>query len=419
MFTSPIWRNANFVRLFSAATVSWFGSLITRTALPFVAIINLDASPFAVGLLSVANMLPGFLLGLVVGAWVDRRRRKPLMVSADILRAILLLSIPIAAITGHLSLAILLFVSAGMSVLDVVFEVADRSILPSLVDRDQLVSANSALSASGSVVETASFGLGGWLVQLFSAPFAILIDAVSFVLSAVMLHGINEPENAVIDQDNEAESQSIFAEAAVGLRVVADDPVLRSLWVSNVAAAVAHGVSMAAFLVFVNRELGFGTGVLGMIFAIGGIGSLFGALATNRLSRFPLGPLLIGCFAVSAVGFALVPLAPAAGFIGAALLIGQQLISDPAMTVYMINDVSLRQSITDDEMQGRINATFRVGDVGAQLTGSVIGGIVGTAVGARGALWLGVMALLIGTFWLIASPIRGLKTMPSTPENAI
>jgi len=418
MLASPIWRNPSFVRLFSAATVSLFGSLITRTALPFAAIITLDASPLAVGMISVANMLPGFLLGLVVGAWVDRRHRRPLMVASDLLRALLLLSVPIAAITGHLSLGLLLVVAAGMSVLDVVFEVADRSILPTIVERDHLVDANAALSASGSIVETASFGLGGWLVQLFTAPFAILIDAVSFLVSAIFLHGIQESrhEPAPEPEADPADSPSIFSEALMGLRVVRDNPVLRSLWLSNVAAALAHGVSMAAFLIFVNRDLGFGTGVLGMIFALGGIGSLLGALATNRLSALPLGPLLIGCFAAGAVGFALVPLAPAAGVVGAAFLIGQQLINDPAITIYAINEVSVRQGIVGEELMGRVNATFRVGEVGAQLTGSLLGGLAGSAFGARSALWIGVVAMILGTVWLFASPVRRLETV--TPLEA-
>ena len=418
MLASPIWRNPSFVRLFSAATVSLFGSLITRTALPFAAIITLDASPLAVGMISVANMLPGFLLGLVVGAWVDRRHRRPLMVAADLLRALLLLSVPIAAITGHLTLGLLLVVAAGMSVLDVVFEVADRSILPTIVERDHLVDANAALSASGSIVETASFGLGGWLVQLFTAPFAILIDAVSFLVSAIFLHGIHESrqEPAQEPEADTADTPSIFSEALMGLRVVRDNPVLRSLWLSNVAAALAHGVSMAAFLIFVNRDLGFGTGVLGMIFALGGIGSLLGALATNRLSALPLGPLLIGCFAAGAVGFALVPLAPAAGLVGAAFLIGQQLINDPAITIYAINEVSVRQGIVGEDLMGRVNATFRVGEVGAQLAGSLLGGLAGSAFGARSALWIGVVAMILGTVWLFASPVRRLETV--TPLEA-
>src|SRR5918997_4077677 len=187
-------RNANFVHLWGAATVSIFGSLVTRTALPFTAILLLDASPFAISVLRVAELLPGFLFGLVAGAWVDRLRRKPIMITTDLGRALLIATIPLAAFLGWLGLGHLYIVAALVSALSVFFDVAYQSILPTLVRNDELVEANSKLSAALSVAEASAFSSAGWLIQLLTAPAAILVDAFTFVASAGLVARIRNPE---------------------------------------------------------------------------------------------------------------------------------------------------------------------------------------------------------------------------------
>jgi hypothetical protein len=182
-----LWRNSSFVNLWGAATISTFGSLVTRTALPFTAILLLDASPATFSALLIAELLPGFLLGLVAGAWVDRLRRRPIMIAADLGRALLLLIVPLGAVMGWLGFAHLYAVAALVSVLGVFFDVAYQSFLPSIVARDELVEANSKLSAAGSVAEGAAFSVAGWLVQLLSAPIALLVDAATFVASAGLI----------------------------------------------------------------------------------------------------------------------------------------------------------------------------------------------------------------------------------------
>src|ERR671917_2449328 len=177
-------RNANFVNLWGAATVSTFGSLVARTALPFTAILLLDASPTDIGVLRVAELLPGFLFSLIAGAWVDRLRRKPIMIATDVGRALLILTIPLAAFLGWLGLGHLYVVAALVSVLSVFFDVAYQSFLPSLVENDELVEANSKLSAAMSVAEASAFSSAGWLIQLLTAPIAMLVDALTFVASA-------------------------------------------------------------------------------------------------------------------------------------------------------------------------------------------------------------------------------------------
>src|SRR5215203_217217 len=189
-----LWRNAGFVHLWGAATVSTFGSLVTRTALPFTAILLLDASPTAIGVLRIAQLLPGFLLGLVAGAWVDLLRRKPIMIATDLGRALLIVTIPVAAFLGWLGLGQLYVIAALVSALSVFFDVSYQSLLPSLVKNDELVEANSKLSAAMSVAEVSAFSSAGWLIQLLTAPVAMLIDAVTFLASAGLVARIREPE---------------------------------------------------------------------------------------------------------------------------------------------------------------------------------------------------------------------------------
>ena len=186
MRRTGLWRNSDFVHLWGAATVSTYGTLVTRTALPFAAILLLDASAADISLLVITELLPGFLLGLVAGAWVDRVHRRPIMIATDLARGLLLLTIPLAALAGVLGLGHLYLVAALISALSVFFDVAYQSYLPSIVRNDELIEANSKVSAAGSVAEAAAFSSGGWLVQLLSAPLAVLVDAATFVVSAAL-----------------------------------------------------------------------------------------------------------------------------------------------------------------------------------------------------------------------------------------
>jgi MFS family permease len=417
-----LWRHGDFVRLWSASTVSLFGSLITRTALPFTAILLLDASPSLVGWLTIAGLLPGFLIGLAAGAWLDRRRRRPVMIAADLGRAAVLFSIPVAALVGSLTFPHLLAVAAVVSVLDVTFDVAWQAHLPGIVGRGRLVEANSKVAAAGSVAEAAAFGSGGWLVQLLGAPIAVTIDAVTFLVSALFLRGVRAPErDPAAERAPDAPTPSLLAEAIEGLRVVWRDGRLRALATANLGLTFSFGAFGAAFLVYVSRDLGFSPGVLGLIFALGGVSSFIGAVLAGRIAHLPLGPVIVGCFVVAAVGNALVPLA-SVGAVGLALLIAQQFVSDPAWTILDINAVSLRQAITADAALGRVNATFRVGEVGGQILGALVGGYVGDAFGARSALWLGVAALAVAAVGLTLSPVRRIRRLPTpatVPEPEI
>ena len=411
-------RNANFAHLWGAATVSTFGSLVTRTALPFTAILLLDASPFAISVLRVAELLPGFVFGLVAGAWVDRLYRKPIMIATDLGRALLIATIPLAAFLGWLGLEQLYVIAALVSVLSVFFDVAYQSFLPSLVENDELMEANSKLSAAMSVAEASAFSSAGWLIQILTAPIAMLVDALTFIASAGLVTRIGEPERRA--EPNSAQVRpSIASDVMEGLRAVWQQAILRAMVVAGLAQNLAFGLVGTVFLLYVNQEVGFAPGILGMIFAVGGVSSFLGAMIAGRLPRFGIGAVMVISLLLAAIGEAFVPLATAANTMGVLLLIGQQIVADSALTVYDINQVSLRQAIAPAHILGRINASVRVTEIGAVLLGTVVAGYIGETVGLRETLWAGVGLSLLAAVALALSPVRAVRRIPNTTVEVL
>lgn len=417
MNVSPsLWRNPNFVRLWTGETISIFGSLIGRTALPFTAILVLDAGPIQIALLSAAELVPAFLAGPFVGVWVDRLRRRPIMIAADVGRFALLGTIPLAHVFDTLTMEQLYAVAFFVGILTVSFDVAYLSYLPTLVNRDQLLEGNSKLAASSSVAEVGGFSLSGWLVQLVTGPVTILIDAVSFLFSAAFIAAIRAPEPP---PTLASERTSVREEFSEGVRFLVRDPVLRPLAASAVTLELAWRLFGAVFLVFVTKDLGFKPGLLGMTFAVGGVSSLFGALLARRSAdRFGLGPSMWGGLILMSVSMLFIPLAQGATAVAVALLVAQQLVGDGGATVFEINQVSLRQSVTPKRMLGRVNAAIRLTSLAAMLLGSLIGGVMGETVGLRPTLIAGACAVFAAALWIIASPARGIRGVPVVEVEA-
>jgi len=409
---ASLWRNRDFLKLWSGQTVSMFGSLITRTALPFTAILVLKASPFQMSLLLAADLVPGFVMGLVAGVWVDRLRRRPIMIGADLGRAVLLVSIPVAASLGLLHIGQLYAVALLTGSLTVFFDVAYRSYLPTLVRREQLVEANSRLTATASAAEVGAFGIGGWLVQLFSAPLAILIDSFSFLCSAVFVGLIRTSEPPPLPK---TERKGLLPEIGEGLRVVLGDPFLRVMAGCAVAVELHFGVFGTLFLLYTSRELGFEPGLLGLIFAVGGLSSLLGASVAGPSARW-LGigrAMTLGLLLFSLAGL-LAPFARGATVFAAVLLIAQQVFGDGAFTAYEVNQISLRQVIAPSQMLGRVNASMQFASLVATVIGSLVGGLLGEAVGLRSTLVIGACVTLPAVLWLMLSPLQTVEDQPNT-----
>jgi MFS family permease len=410
-FASPLWQNSAFVRVWSAATISIFGSLITRMALPFVAILVLGAGAFEVALVRSIDLLAALLFGLLVGAWVDRLRRRPVMVWADLGRAVLLVTIPIAAVGGWLTLAHLLLVTFVVAILSTFFDAADNAYLPSIVPRDELVRANGALAASGSAAEFTAFGISGFLVQLLSAPLAIFIDAISFVVSALLLGSIRRPEPP---PPPKADREPVLKEIREGLAIIARDPIIRAFTLASMAMATLWGVFGAIWILFAIDELGLGAAAIGIIAGFGGLSSLVGATIAERVTRrLGVGRAAIASMLVATVGFALIPLAPAAmPILAFGFLVGQQLIGDGAVTLYDVAETSVRQARVHDRALGRVAATVQVGSVGAQLAAALAAGLLAEVIGLRATAFLAPLGTLVAAGILVASPVRHLRDLP-------
>jgi MFS family permease len=410
-----LWQHPDFVKLWAGQTVSVFGSLITRTALPFTAIIFLDASAWQVALLVSSDTVAGILFALIAGVWVDRLHRRPIMIAADLGRAAIVGSIPLAALFGVLRIEQLYVVAFSAGVLTSFFDVAYQSYLPSIVEPEELIEGNSKLTASASVAEFGAFSASGWLVQLITGPGAIVIDALSFLCSAAFVRAIRTPEPPVAPIE---QRQSVRIEIADGLRALAQSPVLLAGAASWVMLSLASGLMGTVFLLFTSRQLGFSPGVLGLIFGVGGITSLGGALVAGWCARrFGVGGAMILGLALGGVGFALMSLARDASLIAAAFLIAQQCVSDPGWTIYEINQVSLRQAVARPAVLGRVNAAVRFAGLLAMLAGSIVAGLIASAADARAVVVCAAVVAFAGAAVVAASPIRTLRhvTAPVSP----
>jgi MFS family permease len=405
---SGLWRQPDFVKLWSGQTISQIGDHVTGTALPLAAILVLHASPLQVGALAALETAPILLLGLPAGALVDRWPRRPILIVTDLGRTAVLASVPLAAVLGLLRMEQLFVVAATVGALSVVSKVANQAFLPSLVAREQLVEANSALGASESVAEIAGPPLGGILVQALSAPIAILFDALSFVSSALSVALLRSPSTAPAPAK---QRQSLRQEIAEGLRVVVTTPVLRALAGSSGTFNFFGSFIGALYSLFLIRDLRLSPALIGALVGLGGVGALFGAFLAGRAAcRFGLGATLIGALMCGVGVQLLIPLAGGPRPLAVALLAAAQLLGDVGIAIYFITELSLRQAAIPDRLLGRANASMQVLMQGAAPIGALLAGVLAAAVGIRRTLLLAVLGMLLGALWLLFSPVRRSRT---------
>lgn len=407
-----LWLNREFAKLWVGQTVSEFGSRITREGLPLTAVLTLGASPVQMGVLAAVATAPMLVVGLLAGAWVDRLPRRPILIASDVGRALVLATVPLAASLGVLGMPQVYIVAALAGVLTVFFDVAYRSFLPSLVERDELMEGNSKLGASSAVAEVGGPPLAGVLIQLLTAPIAILFDALSFVVSAVSvwLIRVTEPPHAP------AEEPSLVREIREGIEVTVSDPTLRALLGSGATRAFFGAFFGTLYSLFAIRDLGIQPGPLGFLIGLGGVGALIGAVLVGpTVRRLGQGPAMVWTLFLGGVFGLCVPLAGWLTAYAVPLLAAAQLFGDGLLTIYLIVAISLRQTIVPHNLLGRATASVNVVLGGMTLVGSLIAGVLAERIGMRAALMLAMSGSILSVLWLLFSPVRRLRehTVPA------
>jgi MFS family permease len=403
------------MKLWSAETISQFGTQVTFLAIPLVAISVLQASAFQVALIAVFDFLPFIIFTLPAGAWIDRLRRRPVMIVGDVGRAVMLLSIPVAYELGVLTIYQLYLVGFVNGILTVFFDVAYQAYLPSLVERDQIVEGNAKLEISRSTAYIAGPGVGGVLIQVAGPALAVIADAISFIGSALFLFRIRKSEPAVERPTAAGEkSPGIRAEVADGLRYVVGNRYLRPIAACTATSNLFGNLAFSIVLLYMARDLGLEPGLIGLIFAIGNIGTLAGAFTASRVpKRIGVGRTIVASALLFGPTMLLIPLAPRE--FPAPLLIASGLLAGYGNVLYNVNQVSLRQAITPERMQGRMNATMRFIVWGTIPVGAILGGVLATAIGLLPTLWIGALGSFIPGVFVLFSPVRSLKEIPE-PE---
>lgn len=415
---SDLWRRPEFRKLWASDTISLFGVHATLLALPLTAV-ALGASALQLGLLTTAQSIPALTLGLFVGVWVDRRRRRPLLIIANLARAAALASIPLAAALGVLHLAQLYLVAFLAGAAAIVFVVAYQAFLPTVVPREQLIEGNSALRASEATAQFAGPSVGGLLVPLLTAPLTLAIGALASLGSALAVLAIRVAEPP---PTRGTTAQPIGGAIGEGVRFVLGHPILRPLLLSSTGGALFSNMIVSIAALYITRDLGLPAWTFGVALGVGGPAALVGAIVTRRaVTRFGMGRTLIGAALISAA--ATVPVALAGGhpLAAIAMLLGWRACAGLAEAIGGVANTTLTQTLAPSQLQGRVNATVRVFAWGAIALGGFLGGTLGEVIGLRSTVAIAACGMILNALWLIGSPVRALSEVPAAfgGENTI
>ncbi|GGK94422.1 MFS transporter [Sphaerisporangium melleum] len=415
--SSGLWAvlagHADFRRLFAGNSVSLFGSSVTTVALPLTAVTHLGASPAEMGVLGALAWLPHLVLGLPAGVWVDRLPYRRVLIVTDAAQLLLVGSIPALAVFRALSIWHLYVVAVLAGVAGLFASVAAQSFTPRLVPRDRLLAANSALMLSNATVGTTGSGIGGVLVAALGAPMAIVVDAASFLVSALCKTRIRTP-GRVSAAGEPRPPMRLRSSIAEGWRAVFAHPVLRAVVVAATVGAFAGQVQAVVLVLYLVRDMSLSSGQIGALIAAGGLASVAGALMASRVThRLGPGPtFILGMFLASVAGLVL---AAAVGpfLVAFAVLVFAQCLRGLGPSLYGVNQQTLRQVLVPAELLARVNATWRFLAFGGQSLGALAGGVAGTAFGLRATLVAGSCLMLTGVAAGLLSPVRALRRLPS------
>ncbi|GAA1554041.1 MFS transporter [Kribbella hippodromi] len=399
--SAGLWRDRTFRTFWSAQTVSEFGDRITELGLPLIAVTLLDASPSQVGFLTAAVWLPN-LASLFIGTWVDHRRdKRPLMIAADLTRTVLLLSLPIAYWFGALALGHLYAIAILAGTAHVVFNTAYASFFVRLVDREQFLEANSKLSATRSISYMGGPAVGGLLVQVLTAPVAIVADALTFVFSAVQLSRLK-----VTPAESEESAEPLLHRAAAGMKYVLKHPYLSRSLACATTVNFFNLMSTALLVLFASRSLGLSAGTIGLAFGVGASGGLLGAVAASPLSRrFGAGPVIAAGAIVFPSSIAIAALADGPTWVKAGALAAAEFVGAFAVMCFDVPLNSLQAAVVHDHMRSRVAGAFSSINYGIRPLGAIAGGFLGTWIGVRETLLISAAGGLLSVLWLVGSPI--------------
>ncbi len=402
---------AAFRWLWAGQTASVLGTAVSGLAIPTIAIVALGAAPFAVGVLSTVQFAAFPLLGLVAGVWIDRWSRRATMLAADVVRALALASIPIAAFAHVLGFAQLLAVAACVGVASVFFEVAYQSLVPSVVEPDRLERANARLEFTNSAAQIAGNGLAGALISLVGAPLAVVVDAASYVVSVLTLAAMRVHET---HRDARAARRPFLTELREGIAVVLAAPAIVRIAGATATSNLGIAMMMAVGLLYFYRVLHLSPAVVGVLFAVSNLG-FAGALFAPRIARrFGAGRTMVVALSAGVLSQFLLPLAQFVPPLP--VLFAAELTMTACVPVYNITQVSLRQRLIPSDKLGRANATLRTVVWGTLPLGTLLGGALGSAIGIVPTLVAGAVVAACAIPWLLTAPIRALRAEPAPAE---
>ncbi|WP_322923421.1 MFS transporter [Paenibacillus campi] len=412
--TKGLWTNIDFLKFWFGETLAMFGSRVTGLALPLVAALTLNSTPWEMGVLNALQFSPYLLVGLFAGVYIDRLRRKPIMLAANIGRAVLLLVIPFGYIFHFLEMYHLYVIGFLVGTLTLLFDLSYQSYLPSLVGKEHLTEGNSKLEVSRSLADVSGPGISGGLIALMSAPIVLILHSFTLLCSAFSLLLIKKDEPS---QAKVVAHKPIFQEIGKGMRLVFGNKYLRAIAGEASTYNMFSQVMAAVSIIYITKQLQITPALLGIILSTASIGSIIGSLIAKRLGdKYSLGSIIIVTMMLGCGAPLLVPLASGPLHVTVPILIISYFFGSMGVVISNIYVVSIRQTITPDDMLGKMNASYRFVVTGVTPIGALLGGALGNLVGLRMTLLIGALGTLTALIWVLCSPLVSLKKMPEETD---
>ena len=404
-----LWRHADFKRLWAAQIVSAYGSRITRTALPIIAITTLDQPEAIVGILAAMQLAPGVVLAMFAGGFVDRGDKRRILIGADLFRAFAVATLTLTWALGILSMAHVIIVGALVGAASALFQITDTAYLPTLISKEQLAEGNAKIESTEAIAEITGPASAGLLIATIGAPLAIVVDAFSYLWSALWLQRIKARAEPPPPKNPERRRGD---DIRVGMRAVFGHPYVRWIVISHMVWSICGGFFMSLYSLFCLRDLGLSKALFGIVIAVGGIGSLGGAVMSRWLvNALGLGPMLVLASALSLFCAVFIPLASGSLAMVLVLLMAHQLLSDAFAVAFVIQAVTLRQTVLPKDVLGRANAAIHVCTASLLPISALAAGFLAEAIGTREAVWVGVLIGVLPPLLLL--PLWGLRKLPS------